>query len=67
MIESGTTTADSFDYTIPSFSVNEDVDSSNDCRYPILLYISNQKAYGVYESGDEITILGLKIYEVDDF
>lgn len=30
-------------------------------------YISNQKAYGVYESGDEITILGLKIYEVDDF
>ena len=57
----------SFDYTIPSFSVNEDVDRSNDCRYPILLYISNQKAYGVYESGDEITILGLKIYEVDDF
>ena len=43
------------------------MDSSNDCRYPILLYISNQKAYGVYESGDEITILGLKIYEVDDF
>lgn len=56
----------SFDYTISSIAVNEDVNADNACRYPIMLYISNLKGQGVYESGDEITILGLKIYEVDN-
>ena len=62
-INKGQTYTYSFDYTIPSNAIDEDFDKYNKCAYPIMLYISNFKDQGIYESGDEITILGLKVYE----
>lgn len=58
-IEKGQTYIYSFDYTIPDCARNDD----SDVRYPIFMYISNIKDASPYEKGDEITILGLKIYE----
>lgn len=53
----------SFDFTIPSYAINGDMDTDFNCPYPIMMYISNCKDINPYISGDEITILGLKIYE----
>ena len=61
-IEKGETYTYSFDYTIPSNAVNQDTDLSGN-RYPIMMYLANLKSYAPYMEGDEVTILGCKIYD----
>lgn len=64
-IKKGETYTYSFDFTIPEDAINGDYDIEAETNYPILLYISNQKAAELYQTGDEITILGFKIYETE--
>ena len=62
-IEKGQTYTYTFDYIIPNDAFCGDKDPTYECNYPIMLYISNLKLMDIYQEGDEITILGLKIYE----
>lgn len=64
-IKKGKTYTYSFDFTIPKNAINEDYDIQAETNYPIMMYIANMKDVCPYEEGDEITILGCKIYETE--
>lgn len=64
-ITKGKTYTYSFDFTIPEDAYNGDYDIDAETHYPIMMYISNLKSACPYKVGDEITILGCKIYEIE--